>query len=188
MADAPVPTSSAFDDLKRLGLLAGGFGGSARVFHVGFVVPNLEEAIADMGEVLGVPFTPPTVLAFPELQTPEGPRSFPLRYAYSTRPLHVEFMEAVPGTLWDFNDGHRGIHLGVWTDDVAEEADRLATRGMPALWWGEYEGRKMFSFHLTKYGFYIELIDTYAKSFYPAWFAESDPEYYAVDQKSSSGE
>jgi hypothetical protein len=164
------------EEFERLGALAGTFGRRARVYHVGFVVPDLEVAVAEMSEILAVPFTAPFELPFPEVQTPDGPVRVKLRYAYSTRPANVELIQSVPRTLWDFDDRHRGHHLGVWTDDVAKEAERLADRGMPKLWWGNNDaGRPMFSFHLTPFGFYIELVDTVAMSFYPQWFAGFDP-------------
>ena len=165
----PLPVSAAE-------LFAGTFGPGSRVYHVGFVVPDLEEGIATMTEVLGVPFTEPITMAGLRLMTPDGPRVEVLRLAYTTRPANVELIGTVSGTLWDFDDQHRGHHLGVWTDDVEAEAHRLEGLGLPALWWGEgAEGRWMFSYDLTPYGFYVELVDTVARSFYPEWFSAADP-------------
>ena len=164
-------------ELQGLGLFAASFGISARVYHVGFVVPDLDAAIPAMTEVLGVPFTAPMELPLPRLDTPDGRHEVAIRYAYSTRPINVELIESVPGTLWDFDDRVRGHHLGIWADDVAAESDRLASLGMPAAWWGsdETSGRRIFSYHLTPFGFYVELVDSIAKSFYPEWFAMTDP-------------
>lgn len=165
------------EELSRLGVLAGTLGAGASVYHVGFVVPDLEAAIDVMSTVLGVPFTAPMALPFTALQTPDGPRDVPLRFAYSTRPVHVELIESAPGTLWDFDDRQRGHHLGVWADDVAAESDRLEGVGLERLWWAEGEdGRLAFSYHATPFGFYLELVDTVAKAFYPGWFGSVDPE------------
>ena len=167
---------SQADELARLGVLAGTMGSAARVYHVGFVVPDIEEAIATLGPALGITFAPPIDLPFPTLETPAGPREVALRLAYSTRPVHVELVSSAPGTLWDFADQRRGHHLGVWADDVATEADRLESLGLARLWWvpGD-DGRMVFSYHDTPYGFYIELVDSAARAGMPDWFRAVDP-------------
>jgi catechol 2,3-dioxygenase-like lactoylglutathione lyase family enzyme len=152
-------------------------GSGARVYHVGFVVPDLDAAIADVSEGLGVTFTEPMTLPYPTLQTPDGPKDVSLRLAYTARPAHIELIGDVPGSLWDFTDSRRGHHLGVWADDVDAEADRLDARGWRRMWWATNEdGRLAFSYHDTPYGFYIELVGTVAKGFYPTWFSQADPE------------
>ena len=40
--------------------------------------------------------------------------------------MHVELIESVARTLWAFDDRGRH-HIGVWTDDVEEEAARMAS-------------------------------------------------------------
>jgi catechol 2,3-dioxygenase-like lactoylglutathione lyase family enzyme len=148
------------DEMSSLGVLAGTFGRNARVYHVGFVVPDLDEAIATLGPVLGVHFMRPAVFPFPVLETPLGPREVSLRLSYSTQPMHVELIGSAPGSLWDFEDRRRGHHVGVWSDDIANEAERLDRRGMPRLWWVHGpDGNLVFSYHDTPYGFYIELVN-----------------------------
>ncbi len=159
-----------------LGLLEPTLGADARVFHVGFVVPDLEAAVASLGPALGLSFTTPMELPGLDVFNADGPTSVPLRFVYSTRPIHVEIIETSPGSLWDFDDRQRGHHLGVWSDDVAAEADRLEALGFPRLWWAtNATGGLTFSYHQTPFGFYIELVDTVAKAFYPDWFRASDP-------------
>jgi catechol 2,3-dioxygenase-like lactoylglutathione lyase family enzyme len=166
----------AEDDL-RLGVLAATMGSDARVFHVGFVVPSLDEAVASLSDALGIRFAEPVEPAFGALHTPDGPRQVPLRLTYSTRPTHIELIESAPGSLWDFQDQRRGHHVGLWTDDVTTEGKRLEERGFRRLWWADdANGRTTFSYHDTPYGFYIELVDTVAKAFYPGWFSVVDAE------------
>ena len=66
--------------------------------------------------------------------------------------------------------------LGVWTEDVAAESERLTALGVPPLWWAtdEITGRPFFSFYRAALGFDIELVDTVTKPFYPQWFASHD--------------
>lgn len=158
-----------------LGLLAATMGPSARVYHVGFVVPDLAEAAASLGAALDVTFTEPMVLPDFEVHTREGRRDLELRLVYSTRPVHVELIEDAPGTLWDFADSQRGHHLGVWADDVAVEADRLDALGWERVWWAVGgDGQLAFTYHQTPYGFYVELVGTVAKAFYPEWFRAAE--------------
>ena len=158
-------------------LLEATLGPGSNVYHVGFVVPDLDEAVARVGEALRLRFTEPMEMAGLQLATPDGPRDAALRLCYSTRPVHVELIQSVPGTLWDTEERERGHHLGVWTDDVEVEGARLESLGMPAVWWGTgADGRRVFSYHATPYGFFVELVDTVARAFYPGWFTAADPE------------
>lgn len=164
-------------ELETLGVLAGTFGSSSRVYHVGFVVPDVDEAIGTLGKTLGVTFMPATAFPFPVLQTPSGPREVPLRLTYSLRPVHVELIGSAPGSLWDFEDRRRGHHLGVWTEEIESEADRLGGLGMPRLWWvHDPEGRMVFSYHDTPYGFYIELVNSAFRRGMADSFRALDPE------------
>ena len=165
----------ADDDPMGLGLLQATMGPDARVYHVGFVVPDLEAAVTSLGPALGVTFTEPMVLPSFDVHTVAGPADLELRLVYSTTPVHVELIQSAPGTLWDFDDRQRGHHLGVWADDVETEADRLDQLGMGRVWWATGEdGRMAFSYHDTGLGFYIELVGTVAKAFYPEWFRATD--------------
>jgi hypothetical protein len=176
MSDAGDGGARDRSDFERFGILAATVGEHARVYHVGFVVPDLEAAMAHLGEALGVTFVPPMQLPYPELMTPDGPKPAKLRLTYATRPVHVELIESCGDTLWDWESRQRGHHLGVWADDIEAEADRLDALGMPRLWWvhGD-DGKMVFSYHDTPYGFYIELVGSVAKAFYPAMFTAVDP-------------
>ena len=49
--------------------------------------------------------------------------------------------------------------------------------GLPRVWWADSPdtGKGAFSYHATPYGFFIELVDTAARAFYPDWFRAVDP-------------
>lgn len=164
------------EDLAQFGVVGATVGANARVYHVGFVVQDMEAAMAHLGAALGITFVPPIELPYREITTPDGPKPAQLRLTYSTRPVHVELIESCGDTLWDWESRQRGHHLGVWADDMEAEADRLDAHGMPRLWWvrGD-DGKLIFSYHDTPYGFYLELVDSVAKPFYPAMFAGADP-------------
>jgi catechol 2,3-dioxygenase-like lactoylglutathione lyase family enzyme len=163
-------------------LLAATLGPASNVYHVGFVVPDLDAAIASVGEALRLTFTEPIEMPGVQLFTPAGPAEAALRLCYSSRPIHVELIQSVPGTLWDSDDALRGHHLGVWADDVEAEGARLEALGMPPVWWGVGgDGRRVFSYHSTGLGFYVELVDTVARAFYPGWFTSVDPALAELD-------
>ncbi len=165
------------NEFAMLGVLAGTLGTTSRLYHVGFVVPDLDEAMHTLGASLGVAFAEPMELPFTTLQTPQGPREVKLRLSYSTRPSHIELIASAPGSLWDFGSALRGHHVGVWAEDIRAEAARLESLGRRKVWWHADERGEVssFSYHETPYGFYIELVDAAARAFYPDWFRAADP-------------
>ena len=124
------------DELRTLGLLAGTMGSSAKIYHAGYVVPDIREAIATMRQALGVTFTEPMALPIEEIGSVHGRHRIQLEFAYSAAPMHFELVSSVPGTMWDFNSAERGHHIGVWSDDLHADAARLDALGMPRIWWG----------------------------------------------------
>jgi hypothetical protein len=160
-----------------LGLLAATMGSTARAYHAGYVVPDLDEAMRALGEALGVEWAPPIDLPIRHMRTRDGDVEVePLRLTYSTLPTHVELIQSQPGTLWVADQGLRGHHLGVWADDLAAESARLSELGLPLHTCGLDEQGEMasFAYHETPFGLYLELVDAVAKAFYPLWFAQAD--------------
>jgi hypothetical protein len=161
---------------RSLGLLAATLGATARVFHAGFVVRDLDAAMSVLGAALAVNWAKPLAAPAMKLRTPAGDIEIPgMRLTYSAQPAHVELIEAVPGTLWEAETGMRGHHVGMWTDDLAGEVARLEALGLPLHTHGlDGAGRlSTFAYHETNFGMYLELVDTAAKGFYPQWFAQA---------------
>jgi len=160
-----------------LGLLAATMGSTARVYHCGYVVPDLDEAISALREALGVAFAPPMELPYHRMRTPDGIIEIdqPLRLTYSSLPVHVELIQSARGTLWEADTGLRGHHLGVWADDLAAESARLSALGLPLHTHGLGDDDELtgFAYHETPFGMYLELVDSVAKQFYPGWFAQA---------------
>lgn len=129
-----------------------------RVFHVGFVVPRIEEAMDQFGEALGLRWRPVFEGMFQS-----GDRRFPVRSVYTIEgPPAVELLEAVPGTVLDSQRG--GVefhHLGWWVDDLAGEAAHLEAQGWPIE--GGMVGRdgapRRVAMHRSPWEFCIELLD-----------------------------
>ena len=159
-----------------LGLLAATMGPQARAYHTGYVVRDLERAMALLGGAMGVRWAP--VMDYPgtKLRTRDGIIEVPrLRFTYSTLPVHVELIQEAPGSLWVAGGELKGHHIGVWADDLEAESARLEALGLPLHTHGLDADGKMWSFayHETPFGLYIELVDSVAKAFYPQWFAQA---------------
>jgi len=83
--------------------------------HVGVVVTNLDEAMADLSAVAGV------------VWDPVGEHG--VRYVKSRPPApHFELVEAREGTLWD--GAWLGVqHVSIWVPDLPTAADHLEREG-----------------------------------------------------------
>ena len=169
------------EEFDRLGGLAATMGTDARIFHTGFVVPDLDATIADMKDTLGVVFMEPLEIAGVTLHSLDGTREddITVRFAYSTRPCHIELIERVASkaTFWSYDSRLRGHHIGVFTDDVAAEAGHLDSRGWEKVWWGTApDGTMVFSLHETPYGFAVELVSSAGKEIFAQLFSQADPD------------
>jgi hypothetical protein len=159
-----------------LGLLAATMGPTARAYHTGYVVRDLDRAMAVLGEAMGIRWAP--VIDYPgaRVRTRDGILEIPrLSLTYSTLPVHIELIQEAPGSLWVAGSDLRGHHIGVWADHLEAESARLEALGLPLHTHGLDADGKMWSFayHETPFGLYVELVDAAAKSFYPHWFAQA---------------
>jgi catechol 2,3-dioxygenase-like lactoylglutathione lyase family enzyme len=110
------------------------------LFHIGVVVPNLEDAQRRMTDVLGLSWGP-TVEASPRFRDHDGRDvGFDLRFANSTEAPHLELIEEVPGSPWVCNEHSNIHHIGYFCDRAEAEVDRLVDAGCPfeiGSWDGE---------------------------------------------------
>ncbi len=83
-------------------------------YHLGFVVADLEKAVADATRALGVEFSP----------VREGRLGdWDYRITFST--------QGPPGSPWDATNGPRLDHLGYWAHDITEAKTHLVEQGAP---------------------------------------------------------
>jgi hypothetical protein len=98
------------------------------IYHVAFVVESIEEATEAWGKALGIRFgrlQTPTIL----WGTPEGQREQLTKFVYSLNgPPYIELLERQDDSLWETVGFH---HLGVWSEDVPGDSDRLVEAGCP---------------------------------------------------------
>jgi hypothetical protein len=99
-----------------------------RIFHTGFLVPDLGIAMQEMGASLGVTWATPWSYEPMEYWTPAGKGTAPLRVTYSKQgPQHVELIQG--GGFWASQPGMGIHHVGVWTDSLAADARELMQQG-----------------------------------------------------------
>lgn len=144
------------------------------VFHTGFVVPDIEAAMAELTATLGCAWAPLQDQRLP-LRFPDGDADVRLRFTYSTVAHHLELIEAVPGTVWALQpEGAAATHhVGVWSADVAGDSERLSRAGSPCLaTYRTRSGRPAgFAYHRLAAGGLIEFVDVARKEVFAQWFA-----------------
>ena len=102
-------------------------------YHAGFVVADLDGAVADFEAKLGYTFNPPTTLGVHEVEDRMSGSTGPIemRVTYSKQgPFRVEVIEAQGQGV--YAAGGPGIHhLGVWEPDMPGRLAQLETNGDP---------------------------------------------------------
>lgn len=145
-----------------------------RTFHLGVRVPDLDAAMTEQGEALGL-----TWAAVQErdqaIWTPAtGTVTVPLRFTYSCEgPMHVELLEGAPGSFWDGRQHPGAHHAGVWCDDVAAETERLAGLGWTLVGAARPpgEGYGFFTYLAPPSGLVVELVAGVARPMFERWWA-----------------
>lgn len=135
------------------------------LFHVGFVVADLDAAMAEMSRTMGVTWGPRLDVELP-LWTPWEVRIATTHSVYSREFPHLELETEVPGTVFTVSD--RPLHhIGYWTDDLTGESAALEEQGMPLVAGAEVGGSLFgMAFHRASTGLYIELVD---RARFPDW-------------------
>lgn len=146
-----------------------------RLYHTGIRVPDLERAMAEMGEPLGVTWATTRETEAQDIWTPQaGQHTLALRYVYSCEgPQHLELLEGPPGSIWDGRDAPGVHHVGVWVDDVQAETDRCVAAGwsVAAAQRSPEEGYGVFTYVVPPSGTIVELVDAAVLPFFESWWA-----------------
>lgn len=97
------------------------------LYHTGIVVEDLDATLEWLRGSAGYAWGP-TVGADVDIVTPAGPKTVPMRIAYSASEPRLELLQAIPGTIWVPTEA--GVHhLGYWSDDVDADVAALLERG-----------------------------------------------------------
>lgn len=146
-----------------------------QVFHVGLLVPDVDEAMREQGDALGVSWARVQHVPDRTVWTPErGAEEVELTFVYSCEgPQHIELLSGSPGSIWDGAVPSGLHHLGVWSDDVASDAARFIDRGwrVVAAATAPEHGFGSFAYVAPPSGLIVELVASTARSRFDAWFA-----------------
>jgi len=131
------------------------------LYHVGIVVPSIEDGQAHFADLFGVRWAP-VIEAPTAVRTADSTVStVNLRLVYSVAAPHLELIEAVPGSIWVLNPHSNIHHIGFWSDDLGGDAERLHGGGCPLEVMGDSGGSEplFWSYHGDRFGVRIELVD-----------------------------
>ena len=79
------------------------------------------------------------------------------RLCYSLDAPHLELVNAVPGTPWEYNEYSNLHHIGYLVDDVEAASQHLASNACPLGGHGVVAGT--WAYHEDQLGFRLEIID-----------------------------
>ena len=136
--------------------------GRTELFHVGIVVPDLEEARAHFTDLLDLDWGP-IVEVNNEVRDAEGNDSVVprLRMSYSLTGPYIEVIEEQPGTPWVCNEHSNLHHIGFFSDDLLGNSAYLNSARCPLEISGRdgEAARAVFTYHRDPLGVRIEHID-----------------------------
>lgn len=150
----------------------------ADVFHTGFVVPDVESAMAELDATFDLTWAPVTRITM-ALRGPDGPFEAAMTFTYSVEEPHLELLAAVEGTPWNQGQAPAPVglqaahHVGVWSDDVAGDSEALIAAGAPRLVTYDHKGDGAlgFAYHRLPSGLLVELVDRARTADFQRWFA-----------------
>jgi len=146
-----------------------------RIYHTGIRVPDLDSAMTEMGESLGVTWAEAREVAEMPVWTPaHGVQTVPLRYVYSCEgPQHIELLESAPGSPWHCGDTPGVHHIGVWVDDVAAEVEAVLGKGWSVALAGTTpdDGYGSFAYVQPPNGTLVELVNDDILPMFEQWWA-----------------
>ena len=111
-------------------------------FHVGIVVADVEEAMAQISEAAGLAWHSVQSVDLNLLVEGEVVPAA-VRFTYSVDgPLQIELASGPPGSFWDV-DLYGGLnHLGYWTENLHDDIAALQAGGCKLLYGGAGTGAR----------------------------------------------
>jgi hypothetical protein len=147
------------------------------LYHTGFMVPDLVEAMGHLSSAAGYRWTIP-IEADIAIRSATGDSSLHVRFVYSLDAPHVELIQQIPGTLWMPAPANAAHHLGYFADDIAATAQRLVDLGYELEAAGILDGVSpaMFAYLKDTAGVRIEIVDRAQIPDFPAMLRGLTPE------------
>jgi hypothetical protein len=148
-----------------------------RVYHVGIRVPDIDEAMADLGKSMDLTWAKLQQRDQPVWTPSTGATTVPLRFTYSCEgPVHWELLEGAPGTIWDGREVPGAHHVGVWSSDVAGDTEALVADGwtVAAGQKSPEDGYGAFTYVTPRAGLIVELVSDALLPMFDRWWAGGD--------------
>lgn len=146
-----------------------------QAYHHGVRVPNLDAAMAELGESLGITWCEPQEREQQVWLPGTGQTTVPLRFTYSAGdgPQHIELLEGAPGSIWDGREQPGLHHMGVWSDDVAADTQRMVDAGwtVALAQRGPDENYGAFTYVVPPSGLIVEFVWSAIRPMFERWFA-----------------
>jgi catechol 2,3-dioxygenase-like lactoylglutathione lyase family enzyme len=147
-------------------------------FHVAVLVEDLEVAIANFSDALGITFLDPITAPFPQLEDPTPRESF-CRCTYSVDgPPHIELIEANGDDgLWALRNGEGFHHLGFWEADSPGRCAFLEGKGLLNARVVDPEGPTIlaaFSDPALLHGIRLEYLSEVQRPVLESWIATNE--------------
>lgn len=111
-----------------------------QIWHVGFIVDYLEEAMEELTAPLGLTWGEPHEVD-QHMGTPtEATVHIKTRVVFSQDlPLAIELIEPTPGTPNVRRGSSAFHHLGYWSDDLESEEQRLGELGLSCIYFRQVD-------------------------------------------------
>jgi hypothetical protein len=134
-------------------------------FHVGVVVPSLEEAREHLTELLRVTWGPIAAIDIAKRDADGRDLTLPLRVCYSAGSSdgapRIELIQEIPGSVWECNEHSNLHHIGFWSDSLVDDVTSFVAARCPL----QLSGRDgdnapvQSAYHRDPLGFTVELVD-----------------------------
>jgi Glyoxalase/Bleomycin resistance protein/Dioxygenase superfamily len=126
--------------------------GGFAFYHIGFAVPDIEDAMQTLTRTAGVGWNAPRKATL-------GPWTYTI--VFTTRQPFIELIHGPGGSPWDTTEtGARFDHLGWWTDSLDATAEHWSRGcGLQPDYDGRPEGRRFAYFTAEALGTRLELVD-----------------------------
>lgn len=139
-----------------------------RYDHLCFVVQDIDLAIREMTDTLGVAWSP-------VCDGRLGDWDYRIVFSVDGPPF-LELIEGPPGSPWDASAGARFDHLGFWADEIDADKRALADRGAPLDFDATALGRPFTYHRLNSVGARVELVDRNVQAgFVETWAPHISP-------------
>ena len=148
----------------------------SETFHIGMAVEDIDQCCKQIGEDLNLDWLP--IKSFDPLPfwTPEeGLREISVKATYSRQgPQRIEIVQGT-SIFYDPNRLPDSRHVGIWVDDLIEEATRLIDKGWIVLAAGDEPsaGYGTIAYLSPPFpGLMVELVSRQLEPMMSEWFTE----------------